>query len=114
MDTLLATNMKLEEKEIILADDYGMVMDDNMVEEMGHMCNLGEGIWEKALKEGIEQGEMLKVISLIRSKLEKGKSVEDIADTLEEDVEFVRSIMKLHEENKNATDLEILGSCCKS
>ncbi len=54
LNTLLATDMKVEEKGKILSENYGIVVDDSLGEEMEHMCNLGEGIREDALEEGIE------------------------------------------------------------
>ncbi|MDD6573110.1 MAG: Rpn family recombination-promoting nuclease/putative transposase [Thermoflexaceae bacterium] len=54
--------------------------------------------WEElaeAKDEGRSQGELLTLISLIVRKLKKNKSVESIADELEQDVEYVRHICEI-------------------
>ena len=70
------------------------------------MCNVGEGLWERAeeqglkrglergLEQGLEQGRQDYLIQLVKKKLEKNKSVEQIADELEESVEVVQDIVK--------------------
>ena len=47
------------------------------------------------LEQGIEQGARLRLLSQIQKKLAKGKSLEQIADELEETVE---SILPLYEQ----------------
>ncbi len=109
--TLFANDIDVKDKEKILSDDYGIAMSHDIVREMGHMCNLSEGIWERGVREGIEQGiergSLLKIVRLIRSKLIKGKSVKDISDILEEPIDFVCEIITIIEENPTFTDLEI-------
>ncbi len=48
------------------------------------------------LNRGIEQGEANKLISLIQKKLDKGYSVEQIADALEESVETIQNLIDEH------------------
>lgn len=52
-----------------------------------------EGI-EEGIKEGIKEGEKIKLLSLIQKKLEKGKSVKQIAEELEEEPEVVRDLVQ--------------------
>ena len=60
--------------------------------EVGNMCEALEEILEKNLKEkeqmwisqGIPQGERQKLLELVKKKLDKGKSVSQIAEELEE------------------------------
>ena len=57
------------------------------------MCNLSDLIEErgieKGIEQGIEQGDRLRLMSQIKKKLAKGKSLEQIADELEETVENI-------------------------
>ena len=53
---------------------------------------------QEALKEGLEEGRILGKIELIRKKLAKGMSVEEIADLLEEPVDVVKELMKKSKE----------------
>ncbi len=54
----------------------------------------------------VEKGEELKLIQQVLRKMEKGKSVEEIADDLEEKVEDIREIYLIAEEIKPEYDAE--------
>ena len=49
---------------------------------------------QDAYEEGLQDGESNKRISLIKIKLAKGKSVEQIADELEESIEEIKQLIK--------------------
>lgn len=49
---------------------------------------------QEALEEGISKGEHNKLLDLVQKKLAKGKSVEDIADALEESLETIQQIIQ--------------------
>ena len=53
------------------------------------MCNLSDLIEERGIEKGIKQGDRLRLLSLIQKKLAKGKSLEQIADELEDTVENI-------------------------
>lgn len=57
-------------------------------------------------KAGIEQGEMLMLISMVNKKMQKGKSIEEIAEDLEEDRETIEKIVKVIEENGHDINAE--------
>lgn len=95
LNTLLAEDMGVEEKGKRLSEDYDIEIDDNLGEVMGHMCNLGEGIREDALEEGMEKGETRKLVEQICKKLRKGKTLDIIAEELEEEIEKIRYICEV-------------------
>ena len=78
-----------------IKEDYDIEIDDNLGEVMGHMCNLGEGIREDALEEGMEKGETRKLVEQICKKLRKGKTLDIIAEELEEEIEKIRYICEV-------------------
>lgn len=59
------------------------------------MCNYSNLIEEKGIEKGREEGNRLHLLSQIQKKLIKGKSLEQIADELEETVE---TILPLYEQ----------------
>jgi hypothetical protein len=59
---------------------------------------------------GILIGEKRGRIAQIRKKLQKQKSLEQIADEIEEDVEYVSKIAALIQQHPDSTDLEIYQS----
>lgn len=56
------------------------------------MCNLSDAIEERGIQQGIQQGEEQKLNELICRKVRKGKSLEAIAEELEEEVSAISPI----------------------
>lgn len=64
--------------------------------------------WEEKIyirRDGIEEGEVLKLISLIQKKVNKGKSLDIIAEELEEKTEVIQPIYALVKDQPD-TDIE--------
>lgn len=91
LDTVLSPDLKPEEKERILTNDYNIPTTMEQEGGLRHMCNLSDLIEER----GIEKGDRLRLLSQIQKKLAKGKSLEQIADELEETVD---AILPLYEQ----------------
>ncbi len=90
-------------KEDILAEflrkNKGEVISMSLYEydEELHRKSMIEYGREEGLKEGLEKGCTLKLISQICRKLTKGKDVQTIADELEEDTDVIEKICKIAE-----------------
>ena len=91
LNTLLDKDMSVAEKEKILSEDYDMEVDKKLGEGIGHMCNLGEGLWEDAL----EEGENRKLVEQVCKKMRKDKTPETIAEDLEEEMEKIHGICEI-------------------
>lgn len=50
--------------------------------------------YDEGMTAGIEKGRKLSLISQVEKKLAKGKSIEEIADALEEDEDVILEIIK--------------------
>ncbi len=85
LSTLLSEKLTPKEKEKRLSDEYGFETSTELEGGLKQMCNYSDLIEER----GIEKGERLRLLTLIQKKLEKGKSLEQIADELEETVETI-------------------------
>lgn len=97
LETLFSRKKKTEVKKI-LHNEHGMIMEVSSTnQEVDKMCNLGEALYESAYndgeKQGIEQGRIQLLISMIEKKLKKGKSYEDISNELELDLDELKNIM---------------------
>ena len=89
LDVLLSSDKEAKEKKAILENEFQIPMTEKMQTEVEYMCNLSDGVEQKGIeKEHLRQ---------IKSKLEKSKSVEQIAEELELDVENVRNYIKILE-----------------
>lgn len=70
--------------------------------------NLLEFGIERGKEQGKADGELLKILSITRKKLNKGCQVHEIADALEESEETILPMAELIKHNPNATDEELL------
>lgn len=59
-----------------------------------HIKQEREDAWEEGRKEGIKTGERDMLLKLIKKKLQKGKTISQIADELEESEEFIKEILE--------------------
>lgn len=97
---------ELQNKKKKLEEKYGFVMSVKTEGRLNEMCNLSEVILEKGIEEGIEKGieqgieqglekgEVLKLIVQVCRKMQKGKTVEEIAEDLEEPKQTIEQIYK--------------------
>ena len=58
LQILLTSNLSYEEMQKTLKDNYKIEIDDKIKKESKNMCNLGEGLWEKAEAKGKEEGKI--------------------------------------------------------
>ena len=98
------------EKKKILEEDYGLKMSMELEGRMSEMCNVSD-YWEEVATEegkeiGKEIGERQKIISLVVKKLQKDKSVAEIADDLEEKEEVIAPIYEAALSMKPDYDVE--------
>ena len=62
---------------------------------------------EEGRKEGRKQGEILKLITMVKKKIENGDSIAKIADDLLEDADVIEKIYDIVKENPEKTREEI-------
>ncbi len=55
LDTLLYSDKPSEEKRNILKNVYNIPISDSIIEEVNTMCNLGEGIYERAYNKAVAE-----------------------------------------------------------
>lgn len=70
-----------------------------------------EEAYEDGEEAGIQQGEKLKLLKLIQRKLQKGKTVEQIAEELEESLENIKQICSVIEEQGLDADVHVIYDC---
>lgn len=62
----------------------------------------------KGREEGREEGNLLRLISMVRKKYDKGRSPDETAEALEESVEIIQNIYHAIEENPDKTNDDLL------
>lgn len=90
LNTLLADELSVEEKENILSQEYGIETSVEVKEVLNTMCNLSDLIEEKGIERGIERG----TENSIEKLLKKNFSTEEVAYMLDVDIIQVRNILE--------------------
>ncbi len=94
----LFSRSELIDKKKTLEEEYGLKMSVELEGRMNEMCNVSDYWEEAALEEGKELGEKIgkekSLIEMVLKKIKKNKSVDEIADDLEENVDIVLPIYK--------------------
>lgn len=96
LSTLFSRKLRPVEKEKILEREYGFVTSVELEGGIRQMCNLSDLIEEQGKAEGLLEARRL----LILKKIKKGKSVEQIADELEEPLEDILPVYKALKEGQ--------------
>lgn len=97
LGALLSEKLSVDEKVNIIENEYHIPMEKSLEEDVKTMCNLSEGIEERAMEAGIEQGkaegrlEFLK--QLVQRKLNKQMNAEEIAEDLGADIDEIQEII---------------------
>ncbi|MBS6397411.1 MAG: hypothetical protein KH452_09730, partial [Clostridiales bacterium] len=65
-------------------------------------------ILEVGIENGRKEGELLKLLSQVRKKLQKGQDAQCIADALEEPVTYIEKVIELLGFDAERTDAELL------
>lgn len=97
LSTLLSSNLEAEDKFEILEKEYDIPLQNDIREEVEEMCNLSQGIKEKAFEEGhesgYESGKEQKLIRVVNRMYKAQFPIEQIADIAEISVDKVKEII---------------------
>ena len=102
--TLLSSQINLQEKKQQLQETYQIPMEQELEREVNEMCNLSDYVEEKGMKKGMEKEN----ISTIQKMLNKGIEPTQIADLLDESVEYIEKIQSIILQNPNYSNEDIL------
>lgn len=86
LSTILSSNLEVNEKLEIIETEYNIQIEDSIREDVEEMCNLSQGIKEKAFEEGY--------FKAILRMYESGLPVEQIASIMKESVEDIKKMLQ--------------------
>lgn len=89
LSTILSMELSIAEKLEIIKNEYSIPVDDKLRKDVSAMCNLSQGIREKATDNAIA--------GVIMNMHEKGYTMEQIAEIVEKTTEEVEAIIKKRE-----------------
>uniref|UniRef100_UPI003FF005F3 hypothetical protein n=1 Tax=Anaerobutyricum hallii TaxID=39488 RepID=UPI003FF005F3 len=76
--TILSSNLETNEKLDIMEREYHILLEDDIREEVEEMCNLSQGIKEKAYQGGYELGHESGYAEIIFKMYESGLPIEHL------------------------------------
>ena len=92
MRLLFKEEISAADKKERLLEDYDLNLTDDMREELSIMCNLSEGIYERAYRKGaIEERAKINIEHVLKL-LKNGVSVSIISDTVDISADEVKRI----------------------
>ena len=77
LDVYFSHKLRADERKSILSNEYSIPMGRD--EEENNMCNLGEGIYEDGVKQGLTEGKLQMAVANIVAAMENCKWTEDEA-----------------------------------
>ena len=101
LSALLSPDLDAPEKLKIMENEYSIPIENDVRKEVEEMCNLSQGIKEKAYvggyadgeKSGYEAGEKSGSAKIIFKMYEAGLPVEQIANIIKEDIDAVKKLL---------------------
>ena len=88
--------MDAAQKERILAENYGLAMEQELEKELKQMCNLSEAIEEKALEKGLTKG--------IKQGFSRGKA-QGFAKGKTQGIRLTKRVLRLAGEGLSESDI---------
>ena len=90
LSTILSSNLKVNEKLQIIETEYNIQIEDSIREDVEEMCNLSQGIKEKAFEGGYAEGYSKAILRMY----EAGLPIEQIATIMKESVENIKKMLQ--------------------
>ena len=98
LGALLSSSLPMNQRMVILEDEYVIPMDNDIRKGVSQMSNLGHGVWE----DGREEGRAEVYSEFILKMHNKGYTIEEISDVTEKKEEEIQDIIN-RQETKLAT-----------
>lgn len=90
LSTLLSMELSVDEKLEIIEEEYCILVDDRMREDVSVMCNLSQGILERGEIRGVAKGEANIILALYKNSY----TVKQIASATDKNVEVIKAIVE--------------------
>ena len=93
LSALLSSSLEAEEKLDIIEKEYDIPIEDDIREEVEEMCNLSQGIKEKAFEGGYTEGKQNGYAEAVCLMYESGLSIEQIARIIKMSADKVNELV---------------------
>lgn len=92
--TLLSSKLKEQQKLAIIEEEYSIPVNSELRDEVKVMCNLSDGIEEKAAKKAAEKATKTTKDKIVLNMYGKGYKLNQIAEVTEMDIADVASVIE--------------------
>lgn len=90
LGALLSSKLNVNEKLDIIENEFQIPLEEDIREDVNEMCNLSQGIEDRAFEKGTENG----LAEAIRRMNKKGYSMQQVSDMLDMDIAKVKRIIE--------------------
>ena len=90
LGALLSANLKVNEKLDIIGNEFQIPLESDIRKDVSEMCNLSQGIKEKAFEGGYTEGYSKAILRMY----EAGLPIEQIATIMKESVENIKKMLQ--------------------
>lgn len=90
LGALLSSKLNVNEKLDIIGNEFQIPLEEDIREDVNEMCNLSQGIEDRAFEKGTENG----LAEAIRRMNKKGYSIQQVSDMLDMDIAKVKRIIE--------------------
>jgi hypothetical protein len=94
LSVLLSENLNTKEKLNIIETEYDIPMSEKLRKEVGTMCNLADGIEERAEARGKASGELQSITNVVMNMHHGNFTLEQIVVATGKTIEEVKSIIE--------------------
>ena len=103
LSALFSDKLSVTEKIEIIDKEYNIPVDNDIQEGVSSMCNLGQGIEDRAIEKGIEKGiakgETIAKMNIILNMYNNNFTIEQIALATQYNVDEVKDIIAKNNNN---------------
>ena len=93
LSALFSNTLSASEKINIINKEYDIPVENSIMEEVNVMCNLSQGIEDRALEKGLAEGKTVAQINIILNMHYKGLTAEQIALYTDTNIDDVIAII---------------------
>ena len=90
----MSDDLQVKEKLAIIGDEYNIPINSDFREDVNIMCNLAEGIEERARKHATEEATKATINSIIINAYKQGRTLELISNVTGTSVDKVETVIK--------------------
>ena len=95
LNRLLCEKLHAQDKLEMLEKEYGIPRTQKIEEELTHMCNLSQGVWERGIERGRVQGIEYSKREIAKRLITRNSPIDDIVDLTGLSLEIIKELISI-------------------